>query len=151
VPSEALAPLVRDGLRATTDFDELRDCDAVLIAVPTPLSKQREPDLSYVERAASDVAERLRKGQLVVLESTTYPGTTREIVLPILEQSGLKPGEDFHLAFSPERVNPGSGKALGDVPKVVGGVDEASTERAATLYGSAIGSVHTVSSPEAAE
>jgi UDP-N-acetyl-D-glucosamine dehydrogenase len=105
VPSEVLRPLVENGLRATTDFDELHDADAILVAVPTPLSKQREPDLSYVERAATDISKRLRKGQLVVLESTTYPGTTREKVLPILELSGLKVGEDFSLAFSPERVD----------------------------------------------
>src|SRR5947208_7676711 len=107
VPSEALAALVEQGLRATTDFDELRNADAILVAVPTPLSKQREPDLSYVERAAEDVAKRLRPGQLVVLESTTYPGTTRETVLPILERSGFRVGDDFFLAFSPERVDPG--------------------------------------------
>jgi UDP-N-acetyl-D-glucosamine dehydrogenase len=152
VPSEALAPLVENGLRATTDFDELRDADAILVAVPTPLSKQREPDLSYVERAAGDISKRLRAGQLVVLESTTYPGTTRECVLPILERSGLTVGEDFHLAFSPERVDPGrSDWTTKNVPKVVGGITPACTERAAALYGSAIDSVHPVSSPEAAE
>jgi UDP-N-acetyl-D-glucosamine dehydrogenase len=152
VPSEALAPLVDRGLRATTDFDELGDADAVLVAVPTPLSKQREPDLSYVVRAARDIAKRLRRGQLVVLESTTYPGTTRESVLPILETSGLEVGTDFHLAFSPERVDPGrSDWTTKNVPKVIGGVTPACTERAAALYGSAIDAVHPVSSPEAAE
>jgi UDP-N-acetyl-D-glucosamine dehydrogenase len=152
VPSEALAPLVRNGLRATTDFDELRDADAILVAVPTPLSKQREPDLSYVERAAGDISKRLRGGQLVVLESTTYPGTTRECVLPILERSGLTVGEDFHLAFSPERVDPGrSDWTTKNVPKVVGGITPACTERAAALYAAALEKVHPVSSPEAAE
>ena len=152
VPSEALAPLVRNGLRATTDFDELRDADAILVAVPTPLSKQREPDLSYVERASHDISKRLRAGQLVVLESTTYPGTTRECVLPILERSGLKVGADFHLAFSPERVDPGrSDWTTRNVPKVVGGITPACTERAAALYSEAIEAVHPVSSPEAAE
>jgi UDP-N-acetyl-D-glucosamine dehydrogenase len=152
VPSETLAPLVRDGLRATTDFDELADCDAILVAVPTPLSKQREPDLSYVERASADIAKRLRPGQLVVLESTTYPGTTRERVLPILEQSGLTVGEDFHLAFSPERVDPGrSDWTTQNVPKVIGGITAACTERASALYSGALESVHPVSSPEAAE
>jgi UDP-N-acetyl-D-glucosamine dehydrogenase len=152
VPSETLAPLVRDGLRATTDFDELRGCDAILVAVPTPLSKQREPDLSYVERASADIAKRLRPGQLVVLESTTYPGTTRERVLPILEQSGLTVGEDFHLAFSPERVDPGrSDWTTQNVPKVIGGITAACTERASALYSGALESVHPVSSPEAAE
>ena len=152
VSSEVLAPLVENGLRATTDFDELGDADAILVAVPTPLSKQREPDLSYVERASRDISNRLRTGQLVVLESTTYPGTTRECVLPILERSGLKAGEDFHLAFSPERVDPGrSDWTTKNVPKVVGGITPACTQRAAALYGAAIETVHPVSSPEAAE
>src|SRR2546421_6327145 len=135
VPPEALAPLVENGLRATTDFDELRDADAILVAVPTPLSKQREPDLSYVERAAGDISKRLREGQLVVLESTTYPGTTRECVLPILERTGLKVGADFHLAFSPERVDPGREDwTTKNVPKVIGGITQACNDRAAGLY-----------------
>src|SRR5438128_271230 len=108
VPSETLKKLVSNGLSASTDYDVLRDADAILIALPTPLSKQREPDLRIVLGAAEQIAPRLRKGHLVVLESTTYPGTTREQVLPILEAgSGLKAGEDFYLAFSPERVDPG--------------------------------------------
>ena len=152
VPSEVLAPLVEHGLRATTDFDELGDADAILVAVPTPLSKQREPDLSYVERASGEIATRLKPGQLVVLESTTYPGTTRECVLPILERSGLQVGRDFHLAFSPERVDPGNRDwTTKNVPKVIGGITPACTERAAELYGAALESVHPVSSPEAAE
>src|SRR5213593_4387096 len=102
VPSETLAPLVRDGrITATTDYDSVRDAEAILIALPTPLSKQREPDLSIVENAVEEIAKRLRSGHLVVLESTTYPGTTREVILPILERSGLKPGTDFNLAYSP--------------------------------------------------
>ena len=109
VPSDLLAPLVADGrLAATNDYDALRGADAILIALPTPLSKQREPDLSIVLAATQEIAKRLREGQLVVLESTTYPGTTREQLLPILESTGLKAGEDFNLAFSPERVDPGS-------------------------------------------
>jgi UDP-N-acetyl-D-glucosamine dehydrogenase len=152
VPSETLQRLVADGLTATTDFDVLRDAEAILIAVPTPLSRQREPDLSYVLRATRDVAARLRRGHLVVLEATTYPGTTRQDVLPVLEQSGLKAGQDFHLAFSPERVDPGNERwTTKNVPKVVGGVTPACTERAAALYESAIDSVHRVSTPEAAE
>jgi UDP-N-acetyl-D-glucosamine dehydrogenase len=151
VPSEVLAPLVRDGLRATSDYDELRDADAILIALPTPLSPQREPDLSIVTGAAAEIAKRLRPGHLVVLESTTYPGTTRELV-PILERSGLKAGEDFHVAFSPERVDPGNTRwKTQNVPKVVGGITAACTKRAADLYASAIADVHEVSSPEAAE
>jgi UDP-N-acetyl-D-glucosamine dehydrogenase len=152
VPDDALRPLVADGrLTATTDYDSLRDADAILIALPTPLSKQREPDLSIVLAATHEIAKRLREGQLVVLESTTYPGTTREQLLPILESSGLKVGQDFNLAFSPERVDPGSSWDVRDVPKVVGGITDACAERAAELYESAIGSVHTVSTPEAAE
>ncbi|HVN60427.1 MAG TPA: nucleotide sugar dehydrogenase, partial [Gaiellaceae bacterium] len=152
VPSEILARLVANGLSATTDYDALRDADAILIALPTPLSRQREPDLSIVKGAVAEIAPRLRKGHLVVLESTTYPGTTREEVLPILESTGLKAGEDFHLAFSPERVDPGrTDFTTKNVPKVVGGITPACTERAAELYGSAIDSIHRVSTPEAAE
>ena len=150
VTSETLAELVADrGLGATTDYDVLRDVDAILIALPTPLSKQREPDLSIVRDASSEIGKRLRPGQLVVLESTTYPGTTRGEVLPILErESGLEAGKDFHLAFSPERVDPGrTDWTTKTVPKVVGGIDDASTEAAAQLYGSAVDTIHRVSSP----
>ncbi len=154
VPSATLAPLVASGLvRATTDYDELRDADAILIALATPLTKQREPDLSIVTRAVTGIAGRLRAGHLVVLESTTYPGTTREVVLPILEEgSGLKAGQDFHLAFSPERVDPGNETwSTKTVPKIVGGITDECTRRAAELYGGVVDTVHTVSSPEAAE
>jgi UDP-N-acetyl-D-glucosamine dehydrogenase len=152
VSNDQLAPFVADGrLAATTDYDRLRDADAIVIALPTPLSKQREPDLSIMLSAAVDISKRLQRGQLVVLESTTYPGTTREELLPILERSGLKAGEDFNLAFSPERVDPGSSWDVRDVPKVVGGITDACTERAAELYAGAIQDVHRVSSPEAAE
>jgi UDP-N-acetyl-D-glucosamine dehydrogenase len=154
VPSETLKRLVEEhGLGATTDYDELREADAILIALPTPLSRQREPDLTIVRAATRMIATRLRPGHLVVLESTTYPGTTRDELLPLLEEgSGLKAGVDFHLAFSPERVDPGRvDHTTKNVPKVVGGIDEASTEAAAALYGSAIDTVHRVSTPEAAE
>ena len=153
VSSELLGKLVGDGLiSATTDYDILRDVEAILIALPTPLSRQREPDLSIVLNAARQIAPRLQKGQLVVLESTTYPGTTREEILPILEQSGLVVGQDFHVAFSPERVDPGrTDWTTKNVPKVVGGITPACTEAAAALYGSAIDTVHRVSTPEAAE
>src|SRR5262249_52949250 len=107
VPSEKLRALLDAGLTATTDYDVLAEADAIIIALPTPLSKQREPDLTIVKGAVAGIAKRLRKGHLVVLESTTYPYTTREVVLPVLEQTGLKVGEDFHLAFSPERIDPG--------------------------------------------
>ena len=153
VPSETLKRLVDAGtVRATTDYDELRECDAILIALPTPLSKQREPDLSIVTGAVDEIARRLRPGHLVVLESTTYPGTTREEVLPRLEATGLKVGEDFHLAFSPERVDPGREDwTTKNVPKIVGGITDACTERAAELYGTAVDTVHRVTSPESAE
>jgi len=154
VPSALLEELVGEhGLDATTDYDVLRHAAAILIALPTPLSRQREPDLAIVLGAAREIAKRLRPGQLVVLESTTYPGTTRDDIRPLLEQgSGLVAGQDFHLAFSPERVDPGrSDYTTKNVPKVVGGVNEASTEAAAALYGAAVDTIHRVSSPEAAE
>ena len=153
VPSEELAPLVRDGqVRATTDYNEIRRADAILIALPTPLSKQREPDLSIVISAAEQISVRLRNGHLVVLESTTYPRTTREVIQPILESTGLEAGQDFHLAFSPERVDPGNGTwTTKNVPKVVGGITPECTERAAQLYEGAVDTVHRVSTPEAAE
>ena len=153
VPSEELAPLVESGrIRATTDYNEIRRADAILIALPTPLSKQREPDLSIVIGAAEQISVRLRNGHLVVLESTTYPRTTREVIRPILESTGLKAGRDFHLAFSPERVDPGNGTwTTKNVPKVVGGITPECTERAARLYEGAVDTVHRVSTPEAAE
>jgi UDP-N-acetyl-D-glucosamine dehydrogenase len=153
VSSESLRELVDAGrLKATGDYDDLRDADAILIALPTPLSPQREPDLSIVLDSAREISTRLKPGQLVVLESTTYPGTTRERLLPILEESGLKAGEDFHLAFSPERVDPGREDwTTKTTPKVVGGLTGECTRRALDLYGSAVDSVVEVSSPEAAE
>jgi len=153
VPSERLKELVDDGrLKATLDYDDLREADAILIALPTPLSPQREPDLSIVLDATRGVAERLQNGQLVVLESTTYPGTTRERMLPILEESGLKVGEGFHLAFSPERVDPGREDwTTKTTPKVVGGMTDACTQKAVELYESALDTVLPLSSPEAAE
>src|SRR5437868_5066551 len=152
VPSATLKELLTKGLTATTDYDAVAETDAILVALPTPLSKQREPDLSIVTSAVEGIAKRLRPGHLVVLESTTYPGTTREVVLPILERTGLQVGRDFNLAFSPERVDPGNAHwRTQNVPKVVGGVTDACTERAAALYGSAIETIHPLSSPEAAE
>jgi UDP-N-acetyl-D-glucosamine dehydrogenase len=153
VSSDALRALVKSGrLAATTDYDGVKDADAILIALPTPLSAQREPDLSIVLGAAAEIAPRLQRGQLVVLESTTYPGTTRERLLPILEGSGLRAGSDFNLAFSPERVDPGRADwTTRNTPKIVGGITQACTERAASLYRGTIETVVTVSSPEAAE
>jgi UDP-N-acetyl-D-glucosamine dehydrogenase len=153
VPSETLKTLVDAGrVSATTDYDAMKDVDAILIALPTPLSAHREPDLTIVESAVAEIAPRLRKGQVVVLESTTYPGTTRESLQPILERSGLKAGEDFHLAFSPERVDPGrTDWTTKNTPKLVGGLTPACTERAVELYRSAVDTVVPLSSPEAAE
>ena len=153
VPSGELKKLVDDErVTATADYDAVKEAAAILIALPTPLSSQREPDLSIVGSAAAEIAPRLREGQLVVLESTTYPGTTRELLEPILEQSGLKAGQDFHLAFSPERVDPGrTDWTTRNTPKLVGGLTPACTERAAELYRSAVETVVPVSSPEAAE
>jgi UDP-N-acetyl-D-glucosamine dehydrogenase len=153
VPSTALGPLVESGgITATTDYDSLRDADAILIALPTPLSVNREPDLSIVVGAAEEIAERLRPGQLVVLESTTYPGTTREEVLPRLEASGLRVGTDFHLAFSPERVDPGrTDWTTKTTPKIVGGITESCRDAACAFYERAMDKVIPVSSPEAAE
>jgi UDP-N-acetyl-D-glucosamine dehydrogenase len=153
VPSEVLKALVDAGrVSATTDYDAMKDVDAILIALPTPLSAHREPDLTIVESAVAEIAPRLRKGQVVVLESTTYPGTTRESLQPILERSGLKAGEDFHLAFSPERVDPGrTDWTTKNTPKLVGGLTPACTDRATELYRSAVDTVVPLSSPEAAE
>ncbi|MDQ2677078.1 MAG: NAD(P)-binding domain-containing protein, partial [Actinomycetota bacterium] len=126
IASERLAPLVGERLVVTTDPAPLAECDAIVICVPTPLAHQREPDLSYVDAAGRTVAETLRPGQLVVLESTTYPGTTRERLAGILEESGLVAGQDFNLAFSPERIDPGrTDYTVRTTPKVVGGLTEA--------------------------
>jgi UDP-N-acetyl-D-glucosamine dehydrogenase len=153
VPSGELKRLVDAGLiMATLDIEDAAEADAILIALATPLSSQREPDLSIVRGAVEELEPHLRKGHLVVLESTTYPGTTREVLQPLLEQSGLKAGEDFHLAFSPERVDPGrTDWTTHNTPKVVGGLTPACTERAAELYRGAVEHVVPVSSPEAAE
>ena len=153
VPSERLAPLVEQGLiRAGTDLDELPGLEAIIICLPTPLDEHREPDLGAVLGAARDIAPRLQKGQLVVLESTTYPGTTREELAPILEGYGLAAGRDFHLAFSPERVDPGREDwTTRSTPKVVGGLTPACTERVMQVYGQAFDSLVPVSTPEVAE
>src|SRR5438067_4503516 len=154
VESAQLAPLVERGLiHATTDYAELANADAVLIALPTPLSRQREPDLSIIEAAAHGIAGVLREGHVVVLESTTWPGTTREVLQPILEAgSGLKAGDGFFLAMSPERVDPGREDwTTKTTPKVLGGITPACTTRAAEVYRRAVDSVVEVSTPEAAE
>ena len=139
-------------LHASTDVATVAACDAVLICVPTPLANQREPDLSYIAEAGRSLAAVLRDGQLVVLESTTYPGTTRERLQPILEESGLTAGRDFALAFSPERIDPGrTDHTIRTTPKVVGGLTDACRDRAVELYSEICDEVVAVSSPEAAE
>ncbi len=139
-------------LRATTDFSRLGECDVVIICVPTPLTITRDPDISYIEASTEQIAANLRKGQLITLESTTYPGTTQEVILPRLEQTGLKAGEDFFLAFSPERVDPGNKRfSTKNTSKVVGGVTPVCMEIAYTMYSQTILNIVPVSSPAAAE
>jgi UDP-N-acetyl-D-glucosamine dehydrogenase len=153
VASKDLAGLVAEGrFRATSDFAELAACDVIVICVPTPLSKQREPDLSFVVETARTIAAHLRKGQLVVLESTTWPGTTEEVVKPILEEGGLKSGTDFFLAFSPEREDPGNARfRTVTIPKVVAGDGAQASALAEAFYGAVVERVVTVSSPATAE
>jgi UDP-N-acetyl-D-glucosamine dehydrogenase len=153
VPTERLRRFVQAGkISATTDLARMREPDCIAIAVPTPLSKTRDPDVSYIVAATESVARSLRAGQLIVLESTTYPGTTRELMLPALEKSGMTVGKDFFLAFSPERVDPGNPKYnTRNTPKVVGGITPACTRVAAAIYAPAIERMVAVSSPEAAE
>jgi UDP-N-acetyl-D-glucosamine dehydrogenase len=151
VPSAQLVG-VGERIHATTRYARLAKADAVLVCVPTPLTRNREPDLGPLLDATRGLADVLQAGQLVVLESTTYPGTTRERMLPILEESGLAAGRDFHLAFSPERVDPGrTDFTLRNTPKVVGGLTEACAERAQALYGLVCEQIVPVSTPEAAE
>jgi len=153
VPSKLVAEAVKAGtLAATTDLARLKEPDAISICVPTPLSKTKDPDVSYVLAATESVKKVLRRGQLVVLESTTYPGTTRELLLPAFERTGLKVGEDFFLAFSPERVDPGNTKwNTRNTPKVVGGITAACLRVVTALYAPAIETLVPVSSTEAAE
>ncbi len=160
IPADKIQEHVKSGrFAATTDFSKLRGMDAVLICVPTPLDERREPDLSYVEQTARAIAPHLQRNQLIVLESTTYPGTTEELVLPILEAGGLRcpastsdVATDFYLAFSPEREDPGNKQfGLAQIPKVVGGVNAASGKAAAGLYAQIVSRVVPVSCTRAAE
>ncbi len=153
IPSETVTEWIeKKQLDPTADMARLGEADVLLICVPTPLNEARDPDLRYVEGTSRAIAKTLRAGQMVVLESTTYPTTTRDVVLPILEESGLAVGEDFFLAYSPEREDPGNPQySAKNIPKVVGGIDEQSGELAAALYRHAIVEVVPVSSPEAAE
>jgi UDP-N-acetyl-D-glucosamine dehydrogenase len=153
VPAPRLSEMVKsERLRATTDFNNLSDCDVIIICVPTPLRKTKEPDVSYILAAAEEIQKRLRRGQLIILESTTYPGTTDEVLLPMFEETGLKLDEDFLLAFSPERVDPGNPQFMThNIPKVVGGVTPDSTMAAAHLYSQIVNDVHAVTSARVAE
>jgi UDP-N-acetyl-D-glucosamine dehydrogenase len=153
VTSERLERLVRAGvMTATTDGGALHDCDAILICVPTPLGQHREPDLAFVVSAAETAIANLAPGALLVLESTTWPGTTREVLAPMLEAAGRHVGEDVFLAFSPERVDPGNQRfGIRETPKVVGGMTPACAARAVALYALVCDTVHPVSSPESAE
>ncbi len=153
VPAEIVAQAVKQGrFSATTDLARLAEPDVISICVPTPLSKTKDPDVSFVLAATESVKRTLRRGQLIILESTTYPGTTRELMLPALESTGLKVGEDFFLAFSPERVDPGNHKwNTRNTPKIVGGITETCRRLAVALYQPAIETLVPVSSPEAAE
>ncbi len=139
-------------LTATTDFSRLIECDVIIICVPTPLRKTKDPDMSYILTAGGEIQKSLRRGQLIILESTTYPGTTDEVLQPMFEESGFKLDEDFLLAFSPERVDPGNPEfQTNNIPKVVGGVSPNSTEIAALLYNQIVGTVYSVSSARVAE
>jgi len=153
VRSTLVKELVDAGrLRATTDFSELSKCDCIIICVPTPLRKTKEPDISYILAAASEIQTHQRRGQLIILESTTYPGTTDEVLLPMLEEGGMKLDADFLLAFSPERVDPGNPQfQTHNIPKVVGGSTDDSTFVAAHLYSQIVRDVHAVSSARVAE
>jgi UDP-N-acetyl-D-glucosamine dehydrogenase len=153
VDKNNLNSVVTNGyLQATTDQNRFTEVDAICICVPTPLTKTKDPDLSYIIRESETLSQYIHRGQLIILESTTYPGTTREVVLPILEKSGFKEGFDFYLAFSPERVDPGSKKySIRNTPKVVGGIDPESTEMATILYRHVSDKIIPVSSPEVAE
>ncbi|MDR0362446.1 MAG: nucleotide sugar dehydrogenase [Planctomycetota bacterium] len=152
IPASDVRAIGESGGRASASLKDLPSADAVVIAVPTPLTPQREPDISHIIEAAVAVASTLRPGQLVSLESTTYPGTTREVLLPFLARSGLKPGRDFFLAYSPEREDPArAGHSARDLPKVVGGLTRRCLDLASLLYGKIVPEVVPVSSPEAAE
>lgn len=151
VSDEDLAKAIIDGVTLTADPDELRRADALFICVPSPLGRNRQPDLSYIELAATTIEKVARPGQLISLESTSYPGTTEDFLIPAIARSGLKIDTDVYLAFSPERVSPGDELKTSDIPKVVGGVTRLSGEVAAAAYGRFIPSVHVVSSARAAE
>ena len=152
IPDSAIREMQEHRFEATTSFDRLSEPDVIIVCVPTPLTDAREPDLTYIVKSTEAIAATLRPGQLIVLESTTYPGTTRQVVLPILSSGGLEPGRDFFLAFSPEREDPGNPQfSAPTIPKVVGGLEPTSLELATAIYGKVVVRVIPVSSPEVAE
>jgi UDP-N-acetyl-D-glucosamine dehydrogenase len=151
VPDEALQAAIESGARFTTDPEELAAADAIFICVPSPLGRNRQPDLSFIEAAAETVSQVARPGQLICLESTTYPGTTEDYLVPAVEKAGLTIDDDVWVAFSPERVSPGDDMKTGDIPTVVGGVSEASGDVAEAAYRRLVPSVHRVSTARAAE
>jgi UDP-N-acetyl-D-glucosamine dehydrogenase len=152
VKDEELQEIIAAGkFRASADFSLLKGADVVIICVPTPLDKYKIPDISYIVNSANQIRKYLRHGQLIILESTTYPGTTDEVLLPIFEESGLKAGIDFHLAFAPERIDPGNTMPLNEVPKVVGGITPECTKLAVLFYSRFLKHVYPVSSTRAAE
>ena len=152
IPDSTIRRIREQRFEATTSFARLDEPDVIIVCVPTPLTDAREPDLTYIVNSSQAIAERLRPGQLIILESTTYPGTTRQVVLPLLAARGLKPGCDFFLAFSPEREDPGNPQfSAPTIPKVVGGLEPASLELAVALYGKVVVRVVSVFSPEVAE
>ena len=152
ISSKKMTKFVKKGCKATSDFEELKHTDCILMCVPTPLDTYEQPDMSYVKSATKTISKNLRKGQLVILESTTYPGTTKEIIKPILEESGLVAGKDFFLAYSPEREDPGNKDfSVSKIPKVIGGLTDKCLSVADTLYSQIISETVKVSSPETAE
>ncbi len=152
VSKDVLERIIAAGkFKASADFSLLAQADVIIICVPTPLDKYKIPDISYITAAANEVKKYLRRGQLVILESTTYPGTTEEVLLPLFEEAGLKCGRDFYLAFAPERIDPGNKMPLAEIPKVVGGITPECTDLATAFYSQFLKHVHPVSSAKAAE
>ncbi len=153
IKEEEVKPLVRKGLlKATDDYSKLKDADAIIICVPTPLRKTKDPDMSFIVSASEAIAKNLRRGQVIVLESTTYPGTTEEVILPMLEATGLKVGKDFSLGFSPERIDPGNPTYMtNNIPKVVSGQTKACVDNIRLLYSQIVGKIMPVSSVKVAE
>ena len=152
ISQESMGKFIKKGSKATTNFDKLKNVDCAIMCVPTPLDIYEQPDMSYVKKATTSISKNLKKGQLIILESTTYPGTTKEIIKPILEKSGLSAGKDFFLAYSPEREDPGNKDfSVARIPKVIGGLTPACLNVANELYSKIIEKTVKVSSPETAE